>query len=107
MNLKTLFLELFLLLDIKLLYVVFNPINSPLVAPIPCKNKETAGGAKMLHTIGGNRVKNLPRAILSYFIWVADFFLVPGRDKYTMWDRRPLGQILFDPNRLYDVLYVH
>ena len=60
MNLKTLFLELFLLLDIKLLYVVFNPINSPLVAPIPCKNKETAGGAKMLHTIGGNRVKNLP-----------------------------------------------
>ena len=32
------------------------------------------------------------RAILSYFIWVADFFLVPGRDKYTMWDRRPLGQ---------------
>ena len=47
------------------------------------------------------------RAILSYFFWVADFFLVPGRDKYTMWDRRPLGQILFDPNRLYDVLYVH
>ena len=46
-------------------------------------------------------------AILSYFFWVADFFLVPGRDKYTMWDRRPLGQILFDPNRLYDVLYVH
>ena len=44
------------------------------------------------------------RAILSYFIWVADFFLVPGRDKYTMWDRRPLGQILFDPNRLYDVV---
>ena len=42
-----------------------------------------------------------------FFFWVADFFLVPGRDKYTMWDRRPLGQILFDPNRLYDVLYVH
>ena len=27
------------------------------------------------------------RAILSYFLGVADFFLVPGRDKYTMWDR--------------------
>ena len=44
---------------------------------------------------------------LKLFFWVADFFLVPGRDKYTMWDRRPLGQILFDPNRLYDVLYVN
>ena len=40
----------------------------------------------------------LARAILSYFLGVADFFLVPGRDKYAMWDRLPLRQ--FDRDRL-------
>ena len=37
-------------------------------------------------------------AILSYFLGVANFFLVPGRDKYTMWDTQPLRQ--FDRDRL-------
>ena len=37
-------------------------------------------------------------AILSYFLGVADFFVVLGRDKYTMWDRQPLRQ--FDRDRL-------
>ena len=42
---------------------------------------------KILVKMPGINLDVIARAILSYFLGVANFFLVPGRDKYTLWDR--------------------
>ena len=55
-----------------------------------CQQVGAVGGTTIF-----SRIKNWYERDLELFSRGGQFFLVPGRDKYTMWERQPLSKKLF------------